>query len=185
MAGNLGSRIARVDVIIGGVQQAKAQLKEMEAQMKQYAESAEKARKAMLASTNTVDYDRHKADYEKASKDQKQLERAIRLSQQNINTVDKYLQDISGQTLRNLQAARRTMQQALLSVDPKDTEGLETVRGFITQIADEIKRRKGDLVEFSDIIGVIGIVSDRSLGMAKQRIQDLIASSKLNEEEMK
>ena len=185
MAGNLGSRIARVDVIIGGVQQAKAQLKEMEAQMKQYAESAEKAREAMLASTNTVDYDRHKADYEKASKDQKQLERAIRLSQQNINTVDKYLQDISGQTLRNLQAARRTMQQALLSVDPKDTEGLETVRGFITQIADEIKRRKGEIVEFSDIIGDIGNVSDRSLGMAKQRLQDLIASTKLNADEMK
>ena len=185
MAGNLGSRIARVDVIIGGVQQAKAQLKEMGAQMKQYAETAEKARKAMEASTGTIAYDRHKKEYEDAQKNQKQLERAIRLSQQNINTVDKYLQDISGQALRNLQAARRTMQQALLSVGPKDTEGLETVRGFITQIADEIKRRKGDLVEFSDIIGDIGNVSDRSLGMAKQRLQDLIASTKLNADEMK
>lgn len=184
MAGNLGSRIARVDVIIGGVQQAKAQLKEMEAQMKQYAETAEKARKAMEASTGTVAYDRHKKEYEDAQKNQKQLERAIRISQQNINTVDKYLQDISGQTLRNLQAAQRTMRQALLSVDPKDTEGLSAVRGFITQIADEIKRRKGDLLEFSDIIGDIGNVSDRSLSMARQRLQDLIASTKLNSDEM-
>ena len=184
MAGNLGSRIARVDVIIGGVQQAKAQLKEMEAQMKQYAETAEKARKAMEASTGTVAYDRHKKEYEDAQKNQKQLERAIRLSQQNINTIDKYLQDISGQTLRNLQAARRTMQQALLSVDPKDTEGLETVRGFITQIADEIKRRKGEIQEFSDIIGEIGNVSDRSLGVVEQRLKDLINSTKLNAEEM-
>lgn len=184
MAGNLGSRIARVDVIIGGVQQAKVQLKEMEAQMKQYAETAEKARKAMEASTGTVAYDRHKKEYEEAQKNQKQLERAIRLSQQNINTVDKYLQDISGQTLRNLQAARRTMQQALLSVDPKDTEGLQAVRGFITQIADEIKRRKGEIQEFSDIIGEIGNVSDRSLGVVEQRLKDLINSTKLNAEEM-
>lgn len=184
MAGNLGSRIARVDVIIGGVQQAKAQLKEMEAQMKQYAEKAEEARKAMEASTGTVAYDRHKKEYEDAQKNQKQLERAIRISQQNINTVDKYLQDISGQTLRNLQAAQRTMRQALLSVDPKDTEGISAVRGFITQIADEIKRRKGDLLEFSDIIGDIGNVSDRSLSMARQRLQDLIASTKLNSDEM-
>ena len=148
------------------------------------AEEAEKARKAMEASTGTVAYDRHKKEYEEAQKNQKQLERAIRLSQQNINTVDKYLQDISGQTLRNLQAARRTMQQALLSVDPKDTEGLQAVRGFITQIADEIKRRKGEIQEFSDIIGEIGNVSDRSLGVVEQRLKDLINSTKLNAEEM-
>lgn len=184
MANNLGTRLARIDVLIGGAEQAKKQVEQMREEWKKLGKQIQEAQKLMEGTTDTVEYDKNKKIYEDALKQQKQLQKAITESERNINTVQKYLTDISGQTLRNLNNAQKGLKQMLLGVNPKDLESLATVRDYIKQIADEIQRRKGNLVEFSDIIGDIGNVSDRSLGMVRQRLQDLVSSTRLNTQEI-
>lgn len=184
MANSLGTRLARIDVLIGGAEQARKQVEEMRKEWAKLGKEVQEAQRNMEKSVDTVDYDKNKKVYTDALKQQKQLQKSIQESERSINTVEKYLSDISGQTLRNLNNAQKGLKQMLLGINPKNTETLQTVRDYIKQIADEAQRRKGNLVEFSDIIGNIGNVSDRSLGMAKQRLQDLIKSTELNTQEI-
>lgn len=181
---NYGRRQAQVDILIGGVDQAKKDLEVQRNKWVLLSEAVEDARKKMEASVNTVDYDKNKKALEEIERERKQLAKVMRDNERNIKMVEKYLEDVSGQTLRNLNEARRALNQLLLSVSPKNTEGLETVRGYIKQIGDEISRRKGTLMEFSDIMGDMGNVSDKSLSMVKQRLQDLISTTKLNSQEL-
>lgn len=184
MANSLGTRLARIDVLIGGADQARKKIEEMRKEWEELDKVIQEAQRNMEMSVDTVDYDKNKKIYEDALKQQKQLQKSITESERNVNTVQKYLTDISGQTLRNLNNAQNGLKQMLLGVNPKDLQTLNTVRDYIKQIADEAQRRKGNLVEFSDIIGDIGNVSDKSLGMAKQRLQELISSTRLNTQEI-
>lgn len=184
MANSLGTRLARIDVLIGGAEQARKQVEQMREEWKKLGKQAQEAQKNMQATVDTVAYDKNKKIYGDALKQQKQLQKSITESERNINTVQKYLTDISGQTLRNLNNAQKGLKQMLLGVNPKDLQTLNTVRDYIKQIADEAQRRKGNLVEFSDIIGDIGNVSDKSLGMAKQRLQELISTTQKNTKEI-
>lgn len=184
MANSLGTRLARIDVLIGGADQARKKIEEMRKEWEELDKVIQEAQRNMEMSVDTVDYDKNKKIYEDALKKQKQLQKSITESERNVNTVQKYLTDISGQTLRNLNNAQRGLRDMLLGVNPKGLKTLNTVRDYIKQIADEIQRRKGNIVEFSDIIGDIGNVSDKSLGKAKERLQDLIKSTELNTQEI-
>lgn len=184
MANSLGTRLARIDVLIGGAEQAQKQVDKMRDEWKKLRKEVENAQEQMNATTNTTLYDDNKKIYNEKVKQLERLTKLIRENQRNFNTVNKYLNDISGQTLRNLGEARKGLNQMLLGINPKNAETLQTVREYIKQIADEIQRRKGNIVEFSDIIGDIGNVSDKSLGKAKERLQDLIKSTELNTQEI-
>lgn len=182
---NYGTKLARIDVLIGGADQARKQVDEMRKEWAKLGKEVQAAQKKMEATVDTVEYDKNKAAYTEAVKQQKQLQKSIQETERNINTVEKYLSDVSGQTLRNLNNARKGLNQMLLGINPKNFESLQTVRDYIKQVNDEIQRRKGNLIEFSDIMGNIGTVSDKSLGMAKQRLQELVASTELNTAEIK
>lgn len=184
MANSLGTRLARIDVLIGGADQAKKKLEEMKNELKKLKDASVEAQEKMNASIEKVDFYKYKQVYEDIEKKIKQLSKTINANEATIKTVDTYLNDISGQTLRNLNNAQKGLKQMLLSVDPKKVETISVLRGYIKQVYDEIQRRKGNLVEFSDIIGDIGNVSDKSLGMAKQRLQELISSTRLNTQEI-
>lgn len=184
MANSLGTRLARIDVLIGGAEQAQKQVDKMRDEWKKLRKEVENAQEQMNATTNTTLYDDNKKIYNEKVKQLERLTKLIRENQRNVNTVNKYLNDISGQTLRNLGEARKGLNQMLLGINPKNAETLQTVREYIKQIADEIQRRKGNIVEFSDIIEDIGNVSDKSLGKAKERLQDLIKSTELNTQEI-
>lgn len=182
---NYGTKLARIDVLIGGADQARKQVDEMRKEWAKLGKEVQAAQKKMEATVDTVEYDKNKAAYTEAVKQQKQLQKSIQETERNINTVEKYLSDVSGQTLRNLNNARKGLNQMLLGINPKNFESLQTVRDYIKQVNDEIQRRKGNLIEFSDIMGNIGTVSDKSLGMAKQRLQELVSSTEQNTAEIK
>ena len=184
MANSLGTRLARIDVLIGGADQAKKKLEEMKNELKKLKDASVEAQEKMNASIEKVDFYKYKQVYEDIEKKIKQLSKTINANEATIKTVDTYLNDISGQTLRNLNNAQKGLKQMLLSVDPKKVETISVLRGYIKQVYDEIQRRKGNLVEFSDIIGDIGNVSDKSLGMAKQRLQELISTTRKNTKEI-
>lgn len=181
---NYGNRLARIDVLIGGADQARKQVEDMRKEWAKLGKEVQAAQKKMEATVDTVEYDKNKAVYTEAVKQQKQLQKSIQETERNINTVEKYLADVSGQTLRNLNNARKGLNQMLLGINPKNFETLRTVRDYIKQVNDEIQRRKGTLIEFSDIMGNIGTVSDKSLSMAKQRLQELVASTEQNTAEI-
>lgn len=181
---SIGNKLARIDVLIGGADQARKQVEEMRKEWARLGKEIQATQKQMEATVDTVDYDKNKAVYTEAVKQQKQLQKSIQETERNINTVEKFLADVSGQTLRNLNNARKGLNQMLLGINPKNFETLQTVRDYIKQIGDEIQRRKGNLIEFSDIMGNIGNVSDKSLGMAKQRLQELIATTEKDASEM-
>lgn len=182
---NYGTKLARIDVLIGGADQARKQVDEMRDEWAKLGKEVQAARKKMEAAVNTVGYANSKTAYTDAVKQQKQLGKLIHETERNIDTVEKYLLDVSGQTLRNLNNARKGLNQMLLGINPKNFESLQTVRDYIKQVNDEIQRRKGNLIEFSDIMGNIGTVSDKSLGMAKQRLQELVSSTEQNTAEIK
>lgn len=184
MANSLGTRLARIDVLIGGADQAKKKLEEMKNELKKLKDASVEAQEKMNASIEKVDFYKYKQVYEDIEKKIKQFSKTINANEATIKTVDTYLNDISGQTLRNLNNAQKGLKQMLLSVDPKKVETISVLRGYIKQVYDEIQRRKGNLVEFSDIIGDIGNVSDKSLGMAKQRLQELISTTQKNTKEI-
>lgn len=181
---NIGNKLARIDVLIGGADQARKQVEEMRNEWAKLKKEVQAAQIQMNASVNTPQYDDYKKVYNERLKEEKKLGKLIQENERNINTVEKYLADISGQTLRNLNNARKGLNQMLLGINPKNFEALQTVRDYIKQIGDEIQRRKGNLIEFSDIMGNIGNVSDKSLGMAQQRLQELIATTEKNASEM-
>ena len=130
MANSLGTRLARIDVLIGGAEQARKQVEQMREEWKKLGKQAQEAQKNMQATVDTVAYDKNKKIYEDALKQQKQLQKSITESERNINTVQKYLTDISGQTLRNLNNAQKGLKQMLLGVNPKDLQTLNTSYQF-------------------------------------------------------
>lgn len=181
---NLGKRQARVDVFIGGTTQARKELDDMRTRWGELGVAIEAARKKMEASAGTKEYRKNKQELNNLLKEQKAVERMIRDNEKSIFNVEQYLSNISGKTLRQLNNARREINQILLSLSPKNTEGLEKARKRLKEIGDEISRRKGTLMEFSDIMGDMGNVSDKSLSMVKQRLQELISTTKLNSQEL-
>lgn len=184
MAG-LGNRQARIDVYIGGVDQANKQLDEMSARAKELRREIENLRfNAQMES----DPKKRTELFNQARDSEKllaALNKSIRDTERDIYTVSNELKELSQLSINEMNIQARSLRTAIGRLHPEDTEKMNFYVAKIKQIADEIKRRKGELVEFSDIIDDIGNVSDRSLGMAKQRLQDLIASTKLNADEMK
>ena len=177
---DLGKRIARVDVLIGGVDQAKEQVEQLKGKVKLLREEADKAKERMENAVNTVQYAKYQEEYEKARKEYDSTNRALQTTNRNIQTVRDYLTNISGQTLRNLNIAKRTLNQMLLGIKPDNFKALDTVRGFIKEVTDEAQRRKGTLIEFADVFKDIGTASDQSLSMARKRLEDLISTTEKN-----
>lgn len=253
---NLGNKLARVDVIIGGVDQAKNKLKELEQASASLGEEVKKAKKELETTAKTTQYETYKKIYDEALRKQKEMtsvisdlmqkikeaegtaakeiyeaqynqmiaarndlrrtmdnakavmeanhtsydaakkslaekekekklvDRQIREMKSNISTIEEVLGNLSGATLKQLSDALKDVNKNLRYANPKEAGRIIELQKTIKQIGDEIQRRKGNLIEFSDIMGNIGNVSDKSLGMAKQRLQELIATTEKNASEM-
>lgn len=179
-----GQRMARIDVLIGGVEQANKQVSQMKTQWTELGKQVLQAKQLMEASANTIDYDRNKRAFDELLKDYRQLGRIITQNESAIKTVEERLGNISGQTLRELTRARRDLDDMLRSASPADTKTMDFLRQQLRLVGDEIKKRKGDLIEFSDVSGKLGEISDRSLSMVKQRLQELVSIAGENEKKM-
>ena len=63
MANSLGTRLARIDVLIGGAEQAQKQVDKMRDEWKKLRKEVENAQEQMNATTNTTLYDDNKKIY--------------------------------------------------------------------------------------------------------------------------
>ena len=87
MANSLGTRLARIDVLIGGADQARKKIEEMRKEWEELDKVIQEAQRNMEMSVDTVDYDKNKKIYEDALKKQKQLQKSITESERNVNTL--------------------------------------------------------------------------------------------------
>jgi hypothetical protein len=185
------SRVARIDVLIGGVDQAKNQVAEMKTKAAELTTQLEAAKSQMdkLADVKGTDaasaYDKAKEAVKRLETELGALNKSIRTSEQNIKTVGEYLNDVSGQSIRNLNTSAKALKQMQSSADPRtQKDALNTVNEMLKKVTDEIARRKGTIKEFEDVIGEIGTVSDKSLGQARSRLEELIATAEKGSSEM-
>ena len=81
MAGNYGTKIARVDVLIGGVDQAKSQIEELGSRFKELGKTVEAAKKRMEESATVSEYKENEKIYKNLLKEQKQVEKLLKRNQ--------------------------------------------------------------------------------------------------------
>ena len=78
MANSLGTRLARIDVLIGGAEQAQKQVDKMRDEWKKLRKEVENAQEQMNATTNTTLYDDNKKIYNEKVKQLERLTKLIR-----------------------------------------------------------------------------------------------------------
>lgn len=162
-----GKRMARIDVLIGGVAQAKQQVAQMKDDWEQLGKVVREARRRMEESTGTVEYDKNRKEFERRLKEFESLGRILRHNQSAIKTVQDRLDDLSGQTLRNLNNARKDLTDMLRSVRPGSTrpdgeDATEYIRRQLKLVGEEIRKRQGELVGYTEAIEQAGKAGEGS-----------------------
>lgn len=178
---NSEKKIAKIDVVIGGIEAANNALEGMKKRSKELKQEMMSLAEEMERSMgDPAKYDAAKKAFSDIEKQVKSLDKSISDTKKAIFPIEELMKNLSGQTIRTLNTMRKSLGSSLLGLNPekdKDLSTLKTIQERIRMITDEIARRKGTLVEFKDIMGQIGTTSDKSLSMAKQRLQELIAAT--------
>lgn len=185
---NLQKKIAKIDVVIGGIEAAnnaldgmKKRSKELKQEMMSLADEMEKSM------GDPAKYDAAKKSFTDIEKQVKSLDKAIKDTKNAIFPIEELMQNLSGQTVRTLNTMRKSLGNSLLGLNPnknKDLSAFQKLQEQIRMVTDEIARRKGTIVDFKDIMGQIGTTSDKSLSMAKQRLQELISTTGKSSQEL-
>lgn len=185
---NSEKKIAKIDVVIGGIEAANNALEGMKKKSKELKqEMASLAEEMKNSIEDPAKYDAAKKAFTEIERQVKSLDKSIKDTKSAIFPIEELMKNLSGQTVRTLNTMRKSLGNSLLGLNPekdKDLSTLKTIQERIRMITDEIARRKGTLVEFKDIMGQIGTTSDKSLSMAKQRLQELIYATDKSSQEL-
>lgn len=175
---------ARIDVYIGGTEQAKNQLKEMRSEASKLREEIEEMKKQQLFELDTKAYDELGAKIKESEKRLSAMNKVIRDTDRQIYNVAKELSDLSGLTERDLRTSRKYYQQVVARTDPKDLEKMQYNASMLNEIMQELDRRKASVEGFATVFGRIQEASDKALSTIRQRLQELIATTAKNTQEM-
>ena len=119
----------------------------------------------------------------------KKYQRLIGESEKLTVDLETAMNRLSEQDIKHLRLLQRQLDAIRNQIDPKmDKDGsfLAYINNAIKTVADTIKNRKGELVEFEDIIGKITHVDDRTLEGVIKRLKELIATTdKVDTEKLK
>lgn len=128
---------------------------------------------------------RHKENQTEYRKYQKLIKETEKL---NVE-LEEAMGRLSEQDIKHLRLLQRQLEAIRNQIDPqKDKDGtfLAYVNNALKQVTDTIKNRRGELLEFEDIMGKLTHVDDRSLESVIKRLKDLIANTdKLDTERLK
>ena len=174
--------------------------KSMERARNQMEEASEKMAKAR-EKTNKYSGNKNSAEYKSAvdelnqaqndfdeaqkkfifnEKEWKKYQRLIKESEKLTVDLETALQHLSEQdiaTLKKLQRQVDAVRNRVKGEDDPNKEFLNQLNDAFNQIADTIKNKKGDLIEFSDIVKDLTNVDDTSLAKAEQRLRSLLAAT--------
>ena len=175
---------ARIDVYIGGTTQAKKQLQEMKNEAAQLSKEIESMKQQQLFELDPKAYDELGKKIQESEKRFKSMNKVIRDTERQIYNISKELSDLSGETERNLKSSRNYYQQQLARTDPKDLEKMQYNASMLNKIMEELERRKKNIEGFATIFGNIRDVSDKALSTLRQRLQEVMGTTKEGTEEM-
>lgn len=175
---------ARIDVYIGGTTQAKKQLQEMKNEAAQLSKEIESMKQQQLFELDPKAYDELGKKIQESEKRFKSMNKVIRDTERQIYNISKELSDLSGETERNLKSSRNYYQQQLARTDPKDLEKMQYNASMLNKIMEELERRKKNIEGFATIFGNIRDASDKALSTLRQRLQEVMGTTKEGTEEM-
>lgn len=175
---------ARIDVYIGGTTQAKKQLQEMKNEAAQLSKEIESMKQQQLFELDPKAYDELGKKIQESEKRFKSMNKVIRDTERQIYNISKELSDLSGETERNLKSRRNYYQQQLARTDPKDLEKMQYNASMLNKIMEELERRKKNIEGFATIFGNIRDASDKALSTLRQRLQEVMGTTKEGTEEM-
>lgn len=175
---------ARIDVYIGGTTQAKKQLQEMKNEAAQLSKEIESMKQQQLFELDPKAYDELGKKIQESEKRFKSMNKVIRDTEREIYNISKELSDLSGETERNLKSRRNYYQQQLARTDPKDLEKMQYNASMLNKIMEELERRKKNIEGFATIFGDIRDASDKALSTLRQRLQEVMGTTKEGTEEM-
>ena len=186
------NNIAEVKVFINGRAQAEKELDALRQKAKLYADQMEMANNIMLANaddpTKFKEYNSAKKDFELYRSELKKTDKAIKETEKLQVDLAEALNHLSDQNITRLKSLQRQLEAVRNKVegteDP-DNDFLRYLNESIKKVSDTIKNKKGDLVEFENIIKNLGKASPKELEMVKNRLQDLIRVTELGTSELK
>lgn len=111
---------------------------------------------------------------------QKQLRKVIRETEKFAKDLAEDLDNLSGQNIARLKEMMRQLDAIRNKLDPetdKDGTFLDYLNDAYNRVMDTIKNKKGDLVEFADIMDDLTNIDDTSLAKAEQRLRSLLAAT--------
>ena len=119
----------------------------------------------------------------------KKYQRLIKETEKLNVDLEEAMGRLSEQDIKHLRMLQRQLEAIRNQIDPsKDKDGtfLAYVNNALKQVTETIKNRKGELIEFEDIMSKLTHVDDRSLDDVIKRLKDLIANTdKLDAEKLK
>lgn len=175
---------ARIDVYIGGTAQAKKQLQEMKDEASKLSKEIESMKEQQLFELDPKAYDELGKKIRENEKRLKSMNKIIRDTETNIYNVTKELSDLSGETERSLKRSRSYYQKQVAASDPKDLEKMQYNASMLNKIMEELERRKQNVEGFAAIFGNIREASDKALSSLRQRLQEVMGTTKEGTQEM-
>ena len=134
-------------------------------------------------------HDKAQKRFDENKKEYSKYQRLIKESEKLTVDLETAMKSLADQDIKSLRTLQRQLEAIRNQIDPKkDTDGqfLDFVNKSIKEVSDTIKNRKGDLIEFADIVDNLNSVDDRSLDAVIKRLKELIATTdKLEVEKLK
>ena len=134
-----------------------------------------KAVQDMLDAQTAID--KGKKQQAELEKGQKQINRLIRETEKFAKDIAEDLENLSGQRIKRLNEMKRQIEAIRNSLNPEeDMDGsyLAFLNDAFNRIVETIKNKKGELIEFSDIMDDLTNIDDTSLAKAEQRLRSLL-----------
>ena len=132
----------------------------------------------MLDAQTAIDEgEKKKAELEKSLK---QTNKLIRETEKFAKDIAEDLENLSGQRIKRLNEMKRQIEAIRNSLDPeedKDGTFLAFLNDAFNRIVETIKNKKGEIVEFSDIMDDLTNIDDTSLTKTEQRLRSLLAAT--------
>lgn len=178
------NNIAEVKVFINGRAQAEKELDALRQKAKLYADQMEMANNIMLANaddpTKFKEYNSAKKDFELYRSELKKTDKAIKETEKLQVDLAEALNHLSDQNITRLKSLQRQLEAVRNKVEGAEDPNNDFLRYLnesIKQVSDAIKNKKGEIIEFKDILKDLTNIDDSSLAKAEQRLKSLISAT--------
>ena len=178
------NNLAEVKVYINGKEQAKRDLEELTKKAEELNKEVDALKNKELRLSKEPEkvgeYNEARKERLKKENEYKKLQRVVRETKKFTEDIEEDLNNLSGQSLARLKVIERSLMAIRQRLDPnedKDGDFLAFLNENLQRVTETIKQKKGEIIEFSDIMDDLTNIDDTSLIKAEQRLKSLLAAT--------